>query len=158
MWLKEHRGTGRILEVLAVDEKPSLLSAVLHHVDELRRVVHGDVEALGSHHILEKQLASLLEHRLTFSSVISSSAGSRPGTRRSMKGSTYEGSFTSWHMLMMVAALRFIACCFFLRPRARSGTTMARAGPLTSCTNTVAARRERHEEKPPATGRKPPRG
>ena len=40
---KEHRGTGRILEVLAVDEKPSLLSAVLHHVDELRRVVHGHV-------------------------------------------------------------------------------------------------------------------
>ena len=75
---KEHRGTGRILEVLAVDEKPSLLSAVLHHVDELRRVVHGHVvldglldlsrlhwlEALGSHHILEKQLASLLEHAL----------------------------------------------------------------------------------------------
>ena len=64
MWLKEHRGLGRILEVLAVDEKPSLLSAVLHHVDELRRVVHGHVEALGSHHILEKQLARLLEHAL----------------------------------------------------------------------------------------------
>ena len=78
MWLKEHRGTGRILEVLAVDEKPSLLSAVLRHVDELRRVVHGHVvldglldlsrlhwlEAPGSHHILEKQLASLLENAL----------------------------------------------------------------------------------------------
>ena len=80
MWLKEHRGTGRILEVLAVDEKPSLLSAVLDHIGELRRVVHGHVvldgrheglldlsrlhwlEALGSHHILEKQLAGLLEH------------------------------------------------------------------------------------------------
>ena len=65
-----------------VDEKPSLLSAVLDHVGELRRVEQEHVmldgrheglldlsrlhwlEALGSHHILEQQLASLLENAL----------------------------------------------------------------------------------------------
>ena len=36
MWLKEHKGTGCILKVLAIDEKLGLLSTILHHVDELR--------------------------------------------------------------------------------------------------------------------------
>mmetsp|Transcript_12841 Transcript_12841/g.28510 ORF Transcript_12841/g.28510 Transcript_12841/m.28510 type:complete len:221 (+) Transcript_12841:488-1150(+) len=78
---------------------------------------------------------------LASGSLMASAAKARAGLRVGRKGSASKGSSTSLDILsMMTADWRRVAVTLDLSPLIRSGTTIARAGDCTDCTNVTPAK------------------